>query len=92
MQAKVIRKEESLLEFDIGGENHTFLGTRREALKDQEGVLFAAYRFPHPLLENPIFYLRTSGIDPVEALQKAVESIHQKCEELAEIVEEKITN
>ena len=92
MQAKVLRKEESLLEFDIGGENHTFLGTLREALKDQEGVLFAAYRFPHPLLENPIFYLRTSGIDPVDALQKAVESINKKCDELAKIVKKKITN
>ena len=92
MQAKVLRKEESLLEFDIGGENYTFLGTLREALKDQEGVLFAAYRFPHPLLENPIFYLRTSGIDPVDALQKAVELINQKCDELAKLVEKKITN
>ena len=92
MQAKVIRKEESLLEFDIGGENHTFLGTLREALKDQQGVLFAAYRFPHPLLENPIFYLRTSEIDPVEALRNAVESINQKCDELAKLVEKKISN
>ncbi|MHA1444177.1 MAG: RpoL/Rpb11 RNA polymerase subunit family protein [Candidatus Hodarchaeales archaeon] len=65
---------------------------RHTALKDQEGVLFAAYRFPHPLLENPIFYLRTSGIDPVDALQKAVESINQKCDELAKLVEKKITN
>jgi len=55
-------------------------------------VLFAAYRFPHPLLENPIFYLRTEGIDPVEALQNAVESINQKCEELSKIVKEKISN
>jgi len=92
LQAKVIRKEESLLEFDIGGENHTFLGTLREALKDQEGVLFAAYRFPHPLLENPIFYLRTSEIDPVEALRNAVESINQKCDQLTKLVEKKISN
>jgi DNA-directed RNA polymerase subunit L len=92
LQAKVIRKEESLLEFDIGGENHTFLGTLREALKDQQGVLFAAYRFPHPLLENPIFYLRTSEIDPVDALRNAVESINQKCDELAKLVEKKISN
>ena len=104
MQAKVIRKEESLLEFDIGGENHTFLGTLREALKDQQGVLFAAYRFPHPLLENPIFYLRTSEIDPVDALRNAArlsregnqigaaESINQKCDELAKLVEKKISN
>ncbi|MHA2238354.1 MAG: RpoL/Rpb11 RNA polymerase subunit family protein [Candidatus Hodarchaeales archaeon] len=92
MQAKVIRKEESLLEFDIGGENHTFLGTLREVLKDQEGVLFAAYRFPHPLLENPIFYLRTSESDPVEALQKAAESINQKCDELTKLVKKKISD
>lgn len=58
----------------------------REALKDQPGVLFTAYRFPHPLLENPIFYLRTSGgTDPIEAIKKAVEAISQKCDVLTDI-------
>ncbi|MHA1941082.1 MAG: RpoL/Rpb11 RNA polymerase subunit family protein [Candidatus Hodarchaeales archaeon] len=92
MDAKIIRREESLLEFEVGGENHTFLNLLREALKDQEGVLFAAYRFPHPLLENPIFYLRTSGIDPIEALSKAADAISEKIDTLIDIVDSKISN
>jgi DNA-directed RNA polymerase subunit L len=88
-QAKIVRKEESLLEFEIIGENHTFLSMLREALKDQSGVLFAAYRSPHPLLENPIFYLRTVGVNPVEALQKAADAIIQKCDDLTHILKEK---
>lgn len=90
MQAKVVRKEESLLEFEVAGENHTFLNLLREALKGQDGVLFAAYRFPHPLLENPIFYLRTADINPVEALATAVETINSQCDELANLVESHI--
>ncbi|MFX0050545.1 MAG: RpoL/Rpb11 RNA polymerase subunit family protein [Candidatus Hermodarchaeota archaeon] len=80
------------MEFEVIGENHTFLSMLREVLKDQSGVLFAAYRSPHPLLENPIFYLRTSGIDPVDALQKAADTIIQKCDDLAEIFKHKLQN
>jgi DNA-directed RNA polymerase subunit L len=81
-----------LLEFEVIGENHTFLSMLREVLKDQSGVLFAAYRSPHPLLENPIFYLRTSGTDPVNALQKAADTIIQKCDDLTEIFQQKLHN
>ena len=92
MQAKIIRQEEALLEFEVIGENHTFLNLLRESLKDQEGVLFAAYRFPHPLLENPIFYLRTEGIEPITALQKAADSISTICDELTDIVNSKMSD
>lgn len=91
-QIRITRKEESLLEFEVIGEDHTFLGMLREALKDQPGVLFAAYRFPHPILENPIFYLQTSSKDPVEALQQAVDAIISKCDELAGIVQQTLSD
>jgi len=74
------------------GETHTFLSMLREALKDQTGVLFAAYRSPHPLLENPVFYIRTSGIDPIEALHKAADSIIQNCDYLTELFQQKVSN
>ncbi|PWI47594.1 DNA-directed RNA polymerase subunit L [Candidatus Heimdallarchaeota archaeon B3_Heim] len=91
LQAKIVRKEESLLEVEIAGENHTFLNLLRESLKDQEGVLFAAYRFPHPLLENPIFYLRTEGINPIDALKIAADTINKHCEDLTDLVTSSIT-
>jgi DNA-directed RNA polymerase subunit L len=90
LQAKVVRKEESLLEFEVAGESHTFLNLLREALKHQDGVLFAAYRFPHPLLENPIFYLRTEGINPIEALAIAANTINNQCNELTNLVSSSI--
>ena len=92
MQAKVIRQEETLLEFEVIGEDHTFLNLLREALKDQKGVLFAAYRFPHPLLENPIFYLRTEGINPIVALQNATDSISKICSDQTKIVNSLISD
>jgi len=90
MQTKIIRRDTSLLEFEIEGEGHSFLNLLRESLKDQEGVLFAAYRLPHPLLENPIFYLRTADHDPIEALGQASDSIAQMCDELTRIVQSKV--
>ncbi|MFX0013665.1 MAG: DNA-directed RNA polymerase subunit L [Promethearchaeota archaeon] len=91
-QLKVIRKEESLIEFEVIGEDHTFLNMLREVLKDQPGVLFAAFRFPHPLLENPIFYLQTSSIDPVEALQQAADTIINKCDDLTNIFKQVLSD
>ncbi|UCG89773.1 MAG: DNA-directed RNA polymerase subunit L [Candidatus Heimdallarchaeota archaeon] len=91
-QVKIIRKKESLLEFEVIGEDHTFLSMLRETLKDQPGVLFAAYRFPHPLLENPIFYLQTSSTDPVKALQQAADDIIHKCDDLTNIFEQTLSD
>ena len=89
-QTKILRREASILEFEIEGEDHSFLNLLRESLKDQEGVLFAAYRLPHPLLENPIFYLRTADFDPIEGLEQASDSIVHMCDELTEIVQSKV--
>jgi DNA-directed RNA polymerase subunit L len=91
-QVRIIRKEEALLEFEVIGEDHTFLSMLREALKDQPGVLFAAYRLPHPILENPIFYLQTSSIDPVEALQQAADAIISKCDDLTNILQQTLSD
>lgn len=91
MQTKILRKEENLLEFEVIGENHTFLSMLRDALKDQPGVLFAAYRIPHPILENPTFYLQTADTDPVVALQNAADAIVQKCDDLLKVFGIKIS-
>jgi len=80
-----------LLEFEVIGENHTFLSMLREALKDQPGVLFAAYRIPHPILENPIFYLQTTETDPLVALQNAADAIIQKCDDLMMVFETQVS-
>ena len=91
MQTKILRKEENLLEFEVIGENHTFLSMLREALKDQSGVLFAAYRMPHPILENPIVYLKTEGTDPLVALHHAADAIIQKCDDLLKVFEAQVS-
>ena len=92
METKVVRKEESILEFEIVGEDHTFLSALREALKDQPGVLFAAYRSPHPLLENPIFYIRTKDLDPIEALRNTADATIKQCDDLTEIINQKLVD
>ena len=92
METRVVRKEESLLEFEIVGEDHTFLNALREALKDQSGVLFAAYRSSHPLLESPIFYLRTKDLNPIEALHNAADDTIKQCDNLIEIFNKKLVD
>jgi DNA-directed RNA polymerase subunit L len=90
MELKLLRKEQGLLEFETQGEDHTLLNIIRETLKDQDGVLFAAYRTNHPILSNPIFYLRTKPEEnPILAIQKASTAISDKSKKLIEFLMKK---
>ena len=90
MELKLLRKDDGLLEFETKGEDHTLLNIVRETLKDQEGVLFAAYRTNHPILANPIFYVRTKQAEnPIEAIKEATNNISDKCLSLLNFLNEK---
>ena len=90
MELKLIRKEEGILEFEMTGEDHTFLGILREALNHQSEVVFAAYRNPHPILSNPIFYLKTIEASSTEVIESAGEYIIDLCNNLETLVEEQL--
>lgn len=87
MDLKLIRKEEGILEFEMIGEDHTFLGILREALNNQDEVVFAAYRSPHPILSNPIFHLKTSEASSIEAVENAGKYIIDLCNDFEKLVE-----
>ena len=74
MEIKVIRENESELEFELAGENHTFCNVLRRALNQSEEVEAASYRIAHPLLSQPVVYLRVrAGIEVPRTGEKEVE-------------------
>lgn len=89
MELKLIRKKEDILEFETTGESHTFLNLLRAMLKDQEGVIFSAYRSKHPLLTSPIVYVRTKDIDPIVAVTEASKGIISVCDDFKSEFEKK---
>ncbi|WP_456475408.1 RpoL/Rpb11 RNA polymerase subunit family protein [Candidatus Pyrohabitans sp.] len=74
MEIKVIRENESELEFELAGENHTFCNVLRRALNQKDEVEAASYRIAHPLLSQPVVYLRVkAGIEVPRTGEKEVE-------------------
>ncbi len=84
MELKLLKKEENKLEVVLLGENHTFASLLRIVLKEDEHVIFAAYKVGHPLLDKgrPILFVKTDGKEtPQEALVKAAKRMKGKVNE-----------
>ncbi|MEM2933630.1 MAG: DNA-directed RNA polymerase subunit L [Methanocellales archaeon] len=82
MEIKVLSKSEREIEIEIGGEGHTFLNLMKSALLQDKRVEAATYDIEHPLISDPILYLRTDGSDPFEVLRDAASQIGKQCDEL----------
>ncbi|RLF13181.1 MAG: DNA-directed RNA polymerase subunit L [Thermoprotei archaeon] len=81
MKIRVLEKDDRSMRFEIIGEGHTFCNLLRETLLEDEDVEFAAYKVDHPLVSNPVFYVRTTGVKPEEALKRATKAMISKLEE-----------
>jgi len=88
VKLKVLKKAENELRIEVEGEGHTFCNALQEALLRDEGVDFAGYTIPHPLVLTAIFYVRTKGGEkPEEALFKAAERVVKDVREFRELFE-----
>lgn len=83
MNLKIIKKtdEELIIEFD--GEGHTLLNLLRTELLADERVQIAAYDTKFPVMDNPVFRLKTKGVDPVIVLREATSRITNQYDEFS---------
>ena len=58
MNIKVLKKTSDELRIEIEGEGHTFCNVLQRALLKDKTVEMAGYDIPHPLVSNPIVYVR----------------------------------
>jgi len=75
MKIRILERDERSLKLEIIGEGHTFCNLLRDFLLRNPNVEFAAYRIDHPLVSNPVFYVRAKDGRPEEALKRAAEDI-----------------
>ena len=76
MRIKVVEKSANELKIEIEGEGHTFCNILQRVLLEDITIDLAGYNIPHPLISNPIVYVRTRGRrKPETALQNAAEKI-----------------
>jgi len=72
MEINILEESKKRMVFELKGETHSFCNVLKEALWKVKGVEIASYRIEHPLVGVPKFLIETKGIEPREALKKAV--------------------
>ena len=77
MELNVLEESKKRMVFELKGETHTFCNALKEALWKVKGVELASYRIEHPLVGVPKFLIETKGIEPREALKKAVDGLRK---------------
>jgi DNA-directed RNA polymerase subunit L len=58
LNIKVLKKTSDELRIEIENEGHTFCNVLQKALLEDKSVEMAGYDIPHPLVANPIVYVR----------------------------------
>jgi len=71
MNIKIIRVTKDEAEIEFLDEGHTFLNVLKYSLLQDPQVESATYDVKHPMISNPIFYIKTESKDPLKALQDA---------------------
>lgn len=81
MELNILEESSKRMVFELKGETHTFCNALKEALWKIKGVEIASYKIEHPLVKIPKFLIETKGIEPREALKKAIEELRKKTKE-----------
>jgi len=81
LNLKVLKKTEDELRIEFEGERHTLLNLLRSELLKDERVVIATYDAKFPIMDNPIFRLKTRGADPLDVIRDASARIADLCDE-----------
>jgi len=88
VQVKVLEKKPNELKIEVEGEDHSFCNVLQKTLLEDETIEMAGYDILHPLVSNPIVYVRTKGQRrPETALKNAAEKIRKRNKEFRETFE-----
>ncbi len=81
MNLKIIKKTEDEAVIEFVGEGHTILNLLRTELLADERVKMATYDTKFPIMDNPVFRLKTKDADPIVVLREAAARIVGQCDE-----------
>ncbi|HOT07100.1 MAG TPA: DNA-directed RNA polymerase subunit L [Methanotrichaceae archaeon] len=84
MNLKIIKKNDDEIQIEFDGESHTLLNLLRTELLKDEHVVVATYDSKFPIMDNPIFRLRTKGADPMDVMKSATSRIVDLCDQFLE--------
>ncbi len=82
MAIKILKKTANELKIEIEGEGHTFGNVLQKALLEDGTIEIAGYNIKHPLISNPVVYVRTKEKrKPEVALRDAAKKIRARSRE-----------
>ncbi|RNI13966.1 DNA-directed RNA polymerase subunit L [Methanohalophilus sp. RSK] len=87
MELKIIEKKDDEIKVEIKGESHTLLNMLKHFLLEDEHVDIASYDMLHVSISEPVFYVRTDGKDPVQAIRDAAVKLTAECDEFTGVFE-----
>jgi len=82
MELKILSDKKNEMEFELKGEDETFSGLLVDQLLKNKDVDVAQYNISHPLVGEPVIYVRTKTGKPKAAVQKALKEIKSSLKKL----------
>ncbi len=89
MNIKIIRVTENEAEIEFLDEGHTFLNVLKHSLLQDPQVEIASYDVKHPMISNPIFYIKTESKEPLTALREASLRLKDEFDTLLGLIKQK---
>ena len=84
----MLKKTRNELKIEIEGEGHTFCNALQQVLLKDRSVEFAGYNVTHPLVGQPVIYIRVKGKGtPERVLINAAKKLGVKTAEAREAFE-----
>jgi DNA-directed RNA polymerase subunit L len=82
LNLEILRLDDKHLEIKVKGESYTLFSPLVEYLSNDPAVEYVQFDVDHPLQENVYFKLKVRRGTPLEAVQRAVNTILTDLEEL----------
>jgi DNA-directed RNA polymerase subunit L len=87
---KIIKKTDDEAVIEFVGEGHTILNLLHTELLVDARVDIATYDTKFPIMDNPVFRLKTRGADPIAVLREAAARIIGQCDEFGGLYAEAV--
>ncbi len=93
MKLKVLKETDNEIRVEVQGEGHTFCNALQDVLLGDKDVEFAGYSIDHPLISEPVIFVRTRrSSNPRVVLIKAAEKLKSKTEEIRQAFESALSD
>jgi DNA-directed RNA polymerase subunit L len=82
MKVKILKSSKKDIKVELDGEGHTFCNVLQRILVENNNAEFAGYDLPHPLIGQPVIYIRMkNNEDPKKVLVEAAKNLSTNMKE-----------